>query len=154
RAQPGRWRRGRTPSAGCGSCLRLSLTLGFAARSRLLVTRPIAWLGRRPARWGAAPVVCLQIKGRPLGPAPESLLDDLGDDPRADGATALADREPKALVHGDRLDQLDRHLDVVSRHHHLRALRQVGDPGDVRGTEVELRSVSGEERGVAAALLL
>jgi hypothetical protein len=28
----------------------------------------------------------------------------------ADGAAALADGEAQALVHGDRLDQLDRHL--------------------------------------------
>src|SRR5688572_28000872 len=42
-------------------------------------------------------------------PPAASLLDDFGDNPGADGAPALADREPKALVHGDRLDQLDRH---------------------------------------------
>ena len=42
------------------------------------------------------------------------LLEDLGDDPRADGPTTLTDSEPKSLVHGDRVDQLDLHLDVVS----------------------------------------
>src|SRR6201996_2696669 len=84
----------------------------------------------------------------------ESLLDYLGDDSRADGAATLADGEPQTLVHGDRLDQLDRHLDVVTRHHHLRPLGEVGDPGHVRGPEVELRTVAREERSVATTLLL
>src|SRR5581483_10468067 len=82
------------------------------------------------------------------------LLDDLGHDARADRTATLADREAEARVHGDRLDQLDRHLDVVTRHHHLRALGQVGDAGHVRRAEVELRPVAGEERRVTATLLL
>src|SRR5918999_2382949 len=101
-------------------------------------------------------------RGRALtGPAPSTacpfsllLLDDLRHHTRADGTAALADREAQALVHGDRLDQLDRHLDVVARHDHLRALGQVGHAGDVGGAEVELRPVAVEERGVAAALFL
>jgi hypothetical protein len=36
-----------------------------------------------------------------------SLLDDLGDAAGADGAATLADGEAQALVHGDRLDELD-----------------------------------------------
>src|SRR5581483_6421606 len=71
--------------------------------------------------------------------------------PGADRTAALADREPQALVHGDRLDQLDLPLDVVAGHDHLRALGQVGD---VSGAEVELRTVAGEERRVAATLFL
>src|SRR5262249_18627027 len=82
------------------------------------------------------------------------LLDYFGNDTRADGAATLSDGEPEALVHGDRLNQLDRHLDVVSRHHHLGPLGEVGDAGHVGGAEVELRAVAREERGVAAALLL
>src|SRR3712207_6272292 len=85
---------------------------------------------------------------------PLPLLDDVRDDAGADGAAALADREAQALVHRDRLDQLDRHLDVVARHDHLDALGQVRHAGHVRGPEVELRAVAGEERRVAAALLL
>src|SRR5689334_4531697 len=81
--------------------------------------------GAPPRSWGAAPVVSNNsYKGPPYG-GPGSLLENLADDPRAHGATTLSDREPKALVHGDRSDQLDRHLDVVSRHHHLRALGEV-----------------------------
>src|ERR671938_1172646 len=111
------------------------------------------------------------IRGRPLDvlragpprPAPGSppqtspaaaLLDDLGDHPRAHRAPALADGEAQPLVHGDRLDQLDRHLDVVARHDHLRPLGEVRHPGHVGRAEVELRPVAVEERGVAAALLL
>src|SRR3954454_6966890 len=96
-------------------------------------------------------------RGRGAGAAPvpqRGLLDDFGDDARADGAAALTDGEAQAGVHGDGLDQLDLHLHVVARHDHLRALGQVGDAGDVRGAEVELGPVPVEERGVAAALLL
>src|SRR3954447_10184503 len=82
------------------------------------------------------------------------LLDDLGHDARADRAAALADREAQALVHGDRLDELDLHLDVVTGHDHLDALGQLGDARHVGRAEVELRAVAREERRVAAALLL
>src|SRR6202043_2739744 len=51
-------------------------------------------------------------------PPTAELLDDFGHDPGADGAATLADCEPQTLVHGDRLAQLDLHLDVVARHHH------------------------------------
>src|SRR5262249_21699022 len=69
------------------------------------------------------------------------LLDDLRNHAGAHGAATLADGEAQAGVHGDRLDQLDLHLDVVARHDHLRALGQVGDAGHIRRTEVELRPV-------------
>ena len=46
------------------------------------------------------------------------------------------------------------HGDIVARHHHFRALGQGHDAGHVRGAEVELRTIVGEERGVAAALFL
>src|ERR1051326_686451 len=82
------------------------------------------------------------------------LLNDFGHDPGANRPAALADREAQALVHGDRLDELDLHLDVVAGHDHLDALGELCDPGDVGGTEVELRAVAREERRVAAALLL
>src|ERR671939_2195554 len=85
---------------------------------------------------------------------PSYLLNNLGDDAGADGAAALADGEAQPGVHGDGLDELDLHLDVVARHDHLRALGQVGDAGHIRRAEVELRPVPVEERGVATALLL
>src|SRR5690606_24510979 len=48
-------------------------------------------------------------------------LDDLGDLARADRTAALADREAEALLHRDRLDELDRHVGGVARHDHLGA---------------------------------
>src|SRR4051794_7433173 len=83
-----------------------------------------------------------------------ALLDHLRDHARADRAAALADGEAQALVHGDRLDELDLHLDVVAGHDHLGALGQLGHAGDVGRAEVELGPVAGEERRVTATLLL
>src|SRR6202011_5873893 len=83
-----------------------------------------------------------------------ALLDDFGNDPRADGSAALANGEAQPLFHRDRLDQLDLHLDVVARHHHLDPIGELGDAGDVSGAEVELWAIAREERRVAAALLL
>src|SRR5436190_11873532 len=98
---------------------------------------------------------------RIFGPAIEapslplvSLLHDRGHATGAHGAPALADREAQALFHRDRGDQLDRHLDVVPRHHHLDPVREVGGAGDVGRAEVELGAVAVEERGVAPTLLL
>src|SRR5215210_6215140 len=82
------------------------------------------------------------------------LLLDFRDDAGADRATALADREAQALVHGDRLDQLDLHVRVVARHDHLLALRELDRTGHVRRAEVELRAVVVEERRVPPALVL
>src|SRR6266481_8588885 len=61
-----------------------------------------------------------------LFPLPASLLlEDLGNDACTNGAAALSDGEPAPLVHRDRRDQLDRHLNVVPRHHHLHTFRQL-----------------------------
>src|SRR5690348_1526254 len=87
-------------------------------------------------------------------PACGDLLDDLGDAAGADGAATLTDGEPEALLHGDRLDQLDRHLGVVAGHDHLGAGGQGHDARHVRRPEVELRTVVVEERRVPATLVL
>src|SRR6202044_844731 len=79
---------------------------------------------------------------------------DLGDDARTDGAATFADGETQTLIHGDRRDQLNVDRDVVARHDHLSAFRQGDDAGDVGRAEVELRTVVGEERGVAATFFL
>src|SRR5690606_31420906 len=84
----------------------------------------------------------------------QGLLQDLRHHARADRTTALADRKAQTLVHRHRVDQRHRHLHVVTRHHHLHALRQVHRAGDVRGPEVELRTVTLEERRVTATLVL
>src|SRR5205807_6656935 len=82
------------------------------------------------------------------------LLDDACDDARADGAAAFADRKPQLLFHRDRHDQVHFHRDVVARHYHFGAFRQMHDTGNVGGAEVELRPVVGEERSMTAALFL
>src|SRR3984893_1702205 len=82
------------------------------------------------------------------------LFDDFGDDAGADGAAALADRKAQPLIHRDRGDQLDLHRDVVARHHHLRALRQMHRAGHIGRAEIELRPVIAEKRRVPPALLL
>src|ERR1041385_7946516 len=82
------------------------------------------------------------------------LFDDARDDAGADGAATLADREAQFLFHRDRHDQVHFHRDVVARHHHFGAFRQMHHAGHVGGAEIELRPVVGEERRVTAALLL
>ena len=66
----------------------------------------------------------------------------------------LADSEAQALLHGDRVDEVALDGDVVTRHSHLGALGKLDRTGNVGGTEVELRTITIEERGVTAALLL
>src|ERR1700694_797649 len=83
-----------------------------------------------------------------------TLLDHLGAHAGADRAAALADGEAHLLFDGNRRDELDLHGDVVARHHHLGALGQLDLSGHFRGPDVELRTVTLEERRVPAALLL
>src|SRR5690554_4318551 len=82
------------------------------------------------------------------------LFDDLGNHAGANGTAAFANREAQTFFHGDRSDQGDGHLDVVTRHDHLDAFRQFAVAGHVGGTEVELRTVALEERGVTTAFFL
>src|SRR3954452_16897203 len=95
----------------------------------------------------------LTQNGPPNG-GPSQLFDYLGNDTRADGSPALSNGEAEALVHGDRLNQLDLHLGVLTRRHELAALGEPDDAGDVRCAEVELRPIAGDERRVPSALLL
>src|SRR4026207_1900215 len=81
------------------------------------------------------------------------LVADFGDDACAHGAATLADGEPEALIHGDRLGPLDVPVRVVARHDHLLALRELDRAGHVRRAEVELRTVVVEERRVPSALV-
>src|SRR2546428_771721 len=83
-----------------------------------------------------------------------ALLQDLGGHAGADGAAAFADRKPQLLLHRDRRDQLDRHLRVVPRHHHLHAGGQLHRPRHVRRPQVKLRPIPLEERRMPPAFLL
>src|SRR5882757_7113743 len=98
------------------------------------------------------------VGGEPRGagwaPRGRELLEDLDDLAGAPGAAALANGEGQALLHGDRLDEIDLHLGVVTGHDHLGALGQLDDAGHVGGAEVELRAVVLEERRVPATLVL
>src|SRR5207302_2690133 len=82
------------------------------------------------------------------------LLQDLGDHAGTHGAAAFADREPQLLLHRNRRDQLDRHLRVVPRHHHLHPRRQLHRPRHVRRPQVKLRPIPLEKRRVPAPLVL
>src|SRR5512139_487202 len=83
-----------------------------------------------------------------------ALLFDLGHDACTDGAAAFADGETQTFIHGDRGNQGNLDADVVARHDHLGAGRQFNAAGDVGGTEVELRTVAVEERGVTTTFVL
>src|SRR5680860_1537761 len=83
-----------------------------------------------------------------------SLLDDLYDAAGAHGAPACANGKAKACVHRDRLNELDGHLGVVSRHDHLAPAGQLHGAGHVGGPEVELGPVIVEERRVPPTLVL
>src|SRR5437667_2948084 len=82
------------------------------------------------------------------------LFQDLGNDTCTNRSSALTNRKPQLLFHRDRRDQLDRHLRVVARHHHLDACRELDAARHVRRAEVELRPVALEERRMAASLFL
>src|SRR5215212_5091579 len=98
-----------------------------------------ALAGRRPTRGR-----------RPSG----VLLEDLDDPAGADGAATLTDGEPEALLHGDGLDELHRHLGVLAVHDNTGNDDKAKHAGHVRRPEVELGTVVVEERRVTATLVL
>src|SRR5665811_1431190 len=97
----------------------------------------------------------------PQGPHPKvrgpvcresfSSLDDLRHAAGADRTTTLADGELQAVLHGDRLLQVDSHVGVVTGHDHVLALGKLNLAGDVCRPAVDLRSVVREERLVTVS---
>src|SRR5579884_882399 len=83
-----------------------------------------------------------------------SLFFDAHADASTNGAATLTNGEMHALFHRYRLDQLDGHLDVIARHHHLHPLRQLDGSGDVGGANVELRAIAVEEGRMPPPLFL
>ncbi len=81
----------------------------------------------------------------------------LGDNP-ADHSGAHLRRHlgsrTAAFFDGDRGNQFDRIFDVVARQHHFHARPAACNSGHSRGSEVELRPLAVEERGVPPAFLL
>ena len=80
------------------------------------------------------------------------LLVDSDNNTGADGTAAFTDSETESVLYCDRGDQFDIHVNVVAGHAHLNAFGKGDNAGNVSCTEVELRSVVVEERGVTSAL--
>src|SRR5450755_4366669 len=120
-----------------------SLALSALPASCVLMSSAVMSTGGRPGGnrtpnlrfW--RPPLC-QLSYWPVFP----LLQDLRHDTRTDGLAALADGKAQPLFHGDRADQLDRHLDVVTGHDHLHPRRQLDQTGHIGGAEVKLRPVA------------
>ena len=64
--------------------------------------------------------------------------EEIGDGATHNRGAAHTDGELQVLLHGDGLVQVNSHLGVVTRHHHVGALRQLNDASHIRGAEVEL----------------
>ena len=79
------------------------------------------------------------------------LLENLGNNARTNGSAAFTDSEAETLLAGDRSDELNGEGDVVARTAHINAFRKLDNTGNVGGSEVELRSVTGNEGFLASA---
>src|SRR5688572_6918019 len=131
----------------------VSSTVTLCCTCSLMSSLRIAesWQARRESN--PQPAV-LETAALPIELLAYDLLQNFGDDARADGLAALADGEAQTLLHRDRGDQLDDHLDVVAGHDHLDARRQLHRARHVGRAEVELRTIALEERRVTPALFL
>src|SRR5690606_41914051 len=67
---------------------------------------------------------------------------------------ACADSEAQTFCDCDRSDQGNTQRDVAARHDHFHAFAQFAGTGHGSGTEVELRTVALEERGVTTTFVL
>ena len=81
------------------------------------------------------------------------LLDDCSNSTGTYGSAALTDSETETLLHSYRMDQLDRHFYVITRHAHLGTSREFANACNVSCSEVELRTIVVEERCMTAALV-
>ena len=70
------------------------------------------------------------------------LLDDACYNTGCNRTAAFTDSEAESLLHCDRSDQGDLHADVVTRHNHLYAFRQLDRSRYVRCTEIELGTIA------------
>ena len=74
------------------------------------------------------------------------LLEDLDDVSGTDCTAAFTDGESCSLLNSDRSKEFNVHDNVVTRHAHFCAFRQTDNACNVRCTEIELRTVVGDER--------
>ena len=81
------------------------------------------------------------------------LLDDCSNSTGTYGSAALTDSETETLLHSYRMDQLDRHFYVITRHAHLGTSREFANACNVSCSEVELRTIVVEERCMTATLV-
>src|SRR5690606_32006730 len=122
-----------------------------------LQRRRFSWLGAQINAWAVK--IAPHITGaRNYNPAYAGvqvlLLNNFSDDACADGAATFANRKAQTFFHGNRRNQGNIHLDVVTWHDHLDAFRQLTGARHVSGTEVELGTVALEKRRVTAAFFL
>src|SRR5699024_956876 len=88
-----------------------------------------------------------QHKNRPRVKPPvflalySSLIDNRCDNASSNCASPFPAVEAFTFFNGDRLNQFNRHFDVVARHNHFDAFRQLNNPCYVGCTEVELWTV-------------
>src|SRR5581483_10997741 len=80
------------------------------------------------------------------------LFKDFGAVASANGAATFANGERYAWFRCHRLDQFHCHHDVVARHHHLHTFRQFDRAGHIRGTDVELGTITVKEGSMATTL--
>src|SRR4051812_38163544 len=81
------------------------------------------------------------------------LLNNLRHNARTNRLTAFADSKANAFVHSDWLRQLDLNPGIIARHAHFCAAEQVCRAGHVCRAEVELWTVTAEERRVSSTFL-
>src|SRR5690606_41264476 len=81
------------------------------------------------------------------------LVDDLNNCACTNGTATFADSETETLVDCNRVDELNSDCHVITGHNHLCTFRELNLAGNVKGTEIELRTVVIVERGVTSALL-
>ena len=79
------------------------------------------------------------------------LLTDFCNHSCADGPATFTNSELQPIIHGDRRDQLDLYVNVIARHNHFSAFRQLNDSRHVRRAEKELRPITIEKRCMPAA---
>src|SRR5580700_7509956 len=85
---------------------------------------------------------------------PSTLVEDLGYNSGAHCSAAFAYCKPETLFHSYGLNKLAGNANIIARHNHLHALRQVHLAGYICGAEEELRRVARKERGMAPTLFL
>ena len=67
---------------------------------------------------------------------------------------AFTDSEAEAFLDGDRSDEFNIDLNVISGHTHFYTVIKSDGTGNVGGAEIELGTIVGEEGGMTAALFL